>query len=431
MTISLLNGKVLAATDAAGNAKISGLAKGTHKVVASTADGLTVPAVATIVVKDPQAAQDKVSMSVADPNGKTYLPRTSYDFVSGETVYSLLTKSGLHYEAKYYGMYGGYYVQKIEGLGEFDKGAKSGWMYRVNGVYPEVSCSEYKLRAGDDVEWLYTTDLGKDIGASSEQKTDVTTSGAEGSGITTAPTEVKVTEKTNADGTKTKVAEVKVSADNQKEILKQAKANKSKQIILNVASKAVGDAIKAEVTLDKSFIDSIVKDTDAKLTVKTPFGDKTYTQDELKALSAAATGSTVTITVEKAAEETADDAVKAEKIAKAKVIAGDMKLVARSSKTAKKNVKVTLKAGKATSTAIKELKDLGFTAKYRFYRSTRRSAGYKQAVTKKTANYTNTSGKKGTKYFYKIQVRVYDEKGKLVVTTALKQCTYASRTWTR
>ena len=55
----------------------------------------------------------------------------------------------------------------------------------------------------------------------------------------------------------------------------------------------------------------------------------------------------------------------------------------------------------------------------------------KSAVTKKTASYTNTSGKKGTKYFYKIQVRVYDEKGKLVATTALKQCTYASRTWTR
>ena len=72
--------------------------------MASTADGLTVPAVATIVVKDPQAAQDKVSMRVADPKGKTYLPKTSYDFVSGETVYSLLTKSGLRYEAKYYGI---------------------------------------------------------------------------------------------------------------------------------------------------------------------------------------------------------------------------------------------------------------------------------------------------------------------------------------
>ena len=50
-------------------------------------------------------------------------------------------------------------------------------------------------------------------------------------------------------------------------------------------------------------------------------------------------------------------------------------------------------------------------------------------MTKKTASYTNTSGKKGTKYFYKVQVRVYDENGKLVAKTALKQCKYASRTW--
>ena len=80
---------------------------------------------------------------------------------------------------------------------------------------------------------------------------------------------------------------------------------------------------------------------------------------------------------------------------------------------------------------IKELKDAGFTVKYRFYRSTKKAAGYKAAVTKKTASYTNTSGKKGTKYFYKIQIRVYDENGKLVAKTALKQCKYASRIWTR
>ena len=81
--------------------------------------------------------------------------------------------------------------------------------------------------------------------------------------------------------------------------------------------------------------------------------------------------------------------------------------------------------------SIKELKDLGFTVKYRFYRSTKEAASYKSTVTKKTASYTNTSGKKGTKYFYKVQVRVYDENGKLVAKTALKQCKYASRTWTK
>ena len=69
--------------------------------------------------------------------------------------------------------------------------------------------------------------------------------------------------------------------------------------------------------------------------------------------------------------------------------------------------------------------------KYRFYRSTKKAASYKSAVTKEAATYTNTSGKKGTKYFYKVQVRVYDENGKLVAKTALKQCKYASRTWTK
>ena len=81
--------------------------------------------------------------------------------------------------------------------------------------------------------------------------------------------------------------------------------------------------------------------------------------------------------------------------------------------------------------SIKELKDLGFTVKYRFYRSTKKAASYKSTVTKKTASYTNTSGKKGTKYFYKVQARVYDENGKLVAKTALKQCKYASRVWTK
>ena len=105
--------------------------------------------------------------------------------------------------------------------------------------------------------------------------------------------------------------------------------------------------------------------------------------------------------------------------------------MARSAKTAKKNVKVTVSLDKQDKAMIQELKDAGYTVKYRFYRSTKKAAGYKAAVTKKTASYTNTSGKKGTKYFYKVQVRAYDENGKLVAKTALKQCKYATRTWSK
>ena len=321
-------------------------------------------------------------------------------------------------------------------LAEFDNGNLSGWMYTLNDKHPLLAVNEQFLKDGDTIVFHYTDDYTVEQGSEDwntpgggviEEVKNVTTDTK--TGTTTAPTEVKVSEKTNADGTKTKVADVKVSADNQKEILKQAKASKSKEIILNVSGKSVGDAAKADVTLEKSFIDSIVKDTDAKLTIKTPFGDKTYTQDELKAMSEAVTGSTVTVAIEKATEEPTDDA--AAKIEKAKSIVKDLKLVARSSKTAKKNIKAVLKNNAKTKASIQELKDLGFTVKYRFYRSTKKAASYKSTVTKKTAAYTNTSGKKGTKYFYKVQVRVYDENGKLVAKTALKQCKYATRTWSK
>ena len=115
----------------------------------------------------------------------------------------------------------------------------------------------------------------------------------------------------------------------------------------------------------------------------------------------------------------------------AKALTAKLTPIARSAKTAKKNVKVTVSLDKQDKAIIKELKDAGYTVKYRFYRSTKKAAGYKAAVTKKTASYTNTSGKKGTKYYYKVQVRVYDANGKLAAKTALKQCRYASRTWTK
>ena len=374
-------------------------------------------------------------------NLQTWVSQTKVTINNNTTVYDVFKKvlndNGITWKES--SKLGTVYIESLTRngvtLGEFDNGNLSGWMYTLNGTHPDLGVAQQFLEKGDRIVFHYTDDYTKEEGSDHwntpggvvEEVKDVTTDTK--TGTTTAPTEVKVSEKTNADGTKTKVAEVKVSTDNQKEILKQAKASKSKEIILNVSSKSVGDAAKADVTLDKSFIDSIVKETDAKLTIKTPFGDKTYTQEELKAMSEAATGSTVTVAVEKAAEQPTDDP--AANIAKAKSVVKDMKLVARSSKTAKKNIKAVLKSDTKTNASIKELKDLGFTVKYRFYRSTKKAASYRSTVTKKTATYTNTSGKKGTKYFYKVQARVYDENGKLVAKTALKQCKYASRTWTK
>ena len=261
-------------------------------------------------------------------------------------------------------------------------------------------------------------------GAAAMPESEVVTTGKAGSAVTTSPAEVKVSGTTGA---------VTVKADNQKEILKQAKEKKSAQVVLTIANSDAKGAEKLELNLEKSFLESLLKDTSAKLVVKTPLGQKTYERDELQKLVNETTGTTVKAEINKdnvdaQTEEPTDDNAN---IAKAKSIIKDMKLIARSSKTTKKNIKAVLKSDAKVKASIKELKDLGFTVKYRFYRSTKKAASYKSTVTKKVASYTNTSGKKGTKYFYKVQVRVYDENGKLVAKTALKQCKYASRVWSK
>lgn len=114
----------------------------------------------------------------------------------------------------------------------------------------------------------------------------------------------------------------------------------------------------------------------------------------------------------------------------------DLKLVARSTKTAKGNIKVAVKTvtdQNGTAVNLSDLKDKGYTVKYKFYRSNKKASKY-AAKTEKTIDknsYVNTTGKKGTKYFYKVRVMVYDNDGKLVAKSELKQCKYASRTWTK
>ncbi len=103
-----------------------------------------------------------VYIRVADPSGSTYLERTIYSIKKGTTADEILEKVGLDADVKHSAY--GTYVHAIEGLAEFDKGPESGWMYRVNGKFSSHSASLYTLSNGDYVEWLYTRNLGKDLG---------------------------------------------------------------------------------------------------------------------------------------------------------------------------------------------------------------------------------------------------------------------------
>ncbi len=55
----------------------------------------------------------------------------------------------------------GEYVTEIGGLCEFGCGSESGWIYNVNGEYPNLSAGACTLSAGDNVEFVYTCALGQ------------------------------------------------------------------------------------------------------------------------------------------------------------------------------------------------------------------------------------------------------------------------------
>ena len=128
-------------------------------------------------------------------------------------------------------------------------------------------------------------------------------------------------------------------------------------------------------------------------------------------------------------KEEAEALIKAQNEAHVKELMQNGKFKVTTTKTSKKSVKVTVTA-KNNKTLISDIKTMGYTVKYQFYRSTKKTSGYKLLKTKTTSSFTNTKGKKGTKYYYKARVLVYDGKT-LIAKSELKQASCGVRTWTK
>ena len=133
-------------------------------------------------------------------------------------------------------------------------------------------------------------------------------------------------------------------------------------------------------------------------------------------------------TEDKAEDKTDEstDQISTEQLAKVKELADKIRLKARSVKTAKGNIKVRLKITEGAD-SFKALEEMGYTLKYQFYRSTEMRKNYKYKFETLGAPYTNTDAKKGTRYYYKARIVVYDEEGNLITKTNLRKCWYATR----
>lgn len=102
------------------------------------------------------------------PKDGVIYPKREVTFNVGESVFNVLLRemklNRIHFEFENTPIYKSAYVEGISNLYEFDCGELSGWVYRVNGSFPNYGCSKYTVNDGDVIEWIYTCDLGNDVG---------------------------------------------------------------------------------------------------------------------------------------------------------------------------------------------------------------------------------------------------------------------------
>jgi len=102
------------------------------------------------------------------PANGVIFPSTQVRAYEGESVFNVLQRemrrNRIHMASRFTPVFNSAYVEAINNLYEFDAGPLSGWMYRVNDWFPNFGASRYLLQPGDVIEWMYTVDLGRDVG---------------------------------------------------------------------------------------------------------------------------------------------------------------------------------------------------------------------------------------------------------------------------
>ena len=124
------------------------------------------PVEPTPVAPDPETIT--VTFQLHTDTDAWILPTVVRDLPEGTTAFEVfkqvLAANGYTYDAK------GSYVRAViapDGtkVAELSKGQYSGWMYRVNGEFPDTYMGAYELEDGDVIEVFFTADYTKEPGA--------------------------------------------------------------------------------------------------------------------------------------------------------------------------------------------------------------------------------------------------------------------------
>ena len=106
--------------------------------------------------------RDKLRKAAAPfvPEDGVILAPTRVELADGDTVFDVLTRvceaNDVQLEYTFSLGFNTYYIEGIAQLYEKDCGSRSGWIYEVNGVMPNVGASAFTLSPGDEIAWRYS-----------------------------------------------------------------------------------------------------------------------------------------------------------------------------------------------------------------------------------------------------------------------------------
>ncbi len=195
-----------------------------------------------------------------DGNLTTWISKTSFTVSNNATVKDVL-EMALTAKGYSWSNPSGNYVSAINGLAEFDNGSLSGWMYTLNGAYPELGVAEQYLNNGDTIIFHYTDDYTVERHGFNEDDDDDKEDAA-----------VKeVIEKIDAIGTvsytnasKQKIDAARKAYDALTYAQKQEVTNYSK---LQAAEKAYADLKKADDQKKADAVEALIDKIDAEVTL--------------------------------------------------------------------------------------------------------------------------------------------------------------------
>ena len=114
------------------------------------------------------------------PKNGVILEDTPVRLQEGDTVFSVLKraceehvctdncqycqKSGIQLEYTFTPVFETYYIEGIHQIYEKDCGTLSGWMFSINGTFPEEGASSIPVSEGDRIVFCFSCDMGDDVG---------------------------------------------------------------------------------------------------------------------------------------------------------------------------------------------------------------------------------------------------------------------------